>query len=400
MIRILYVHHGKGIGGAPLSLLYTIGGLDRMRFYPTVLCLYESEAVDLFRNAGIETLVAHGIDDFSHTNVSWYNLLQFPKALYRLLKIPFSIDRASRFLAAHQFDIVHLNTSTLFAFAIAAKRAGLKVVSHIREPLHHGYFGIRRSMIQNAIHAHADIIIPICYYDAGQLIPSDKIHVVYNFIDFKKFDSSLHAEHPYHELNIPEVTAATKIITMLGGVNPIKGTFEFVEAAARVIQQHADAHFLVVGAVPVSSLRNRMNGSTSYYHGVLKSIRSHHLEDRVHFTGNRNDVPEILSITNVLCFPSTVPHFARPIIEASAMGIPVVASDLGGPHELVRQGETGLLVAPRDIGALADAIQSLLEDPIRAKRMGEQGIALAREKFSSEKNVQEIIFLYEALLQG
>ena len=401
MIKILYVHHGKGIGGAPLSLLYLIRGLDRSRFFPSVLCLYKSEAVDLFWNEGIETFIAKGIHDFSHTNVLWYTFWQFPKLLLRAVQIPFSIERARKFLLKHQFDIVHLNTSTLFAFAIAAKRTGLKIVWHIREPLQQKYFGIRRNIIRNIIHGNADCIIPICQYDADQLIPSDKIHVVYNFIDFERFDrTSVQIKTDGEKIRIAlNLSEDDKIVLMLGGVNPIKGTFDFVRAAKEIIPNHSDVYFLIAGDVPASTMRNRINGLSRYFTSIKQIIQSSGLNDRIKFLGNRSDIPELLSMSNVLCFPSTVAHFARPIIEASAMGVPVVASDLGGPRELVVNGVTGFLVPSGNVSELSISIQRILTDSALATQMGNDGESFAREHFSSVKNVNQVIQLYESVLQ-
>src|SRR5690606_5439731 len=98
---------------------------------------------------------------------------------------------ARRFLGSRRFDLIHLNTSTLTAFGLAAKHEGIPLVWHVREPLHRGYLGLRRAAIRMIIDRCADVIIPICTYDAEQLTPSSKINVVYNFIDFGQFDRSI-----------------------------------------------------------------------------------------------------------------------------------------------------------------------------------------------------------------
>mgnify|MGYP005855414559 CR=1 FL=1 len=71
MKRILYIHHGGGLGGAPLSLLYLLKQLDRSRYEPIVVTLRPGEVVDLYRSEGIEVCVQPGIDDFSHTTLAW-----------------------------------------------------------------------------------------------------------------------------------------------------------------------------------------------------------------------------------------------------------------------------------------------------------------------------------------
>jgi glycosyltransferase involved in cell wall biosynthesis len=395
-VRILYVHHGKGIGGAPLSLLYLLRGLDRERFTPTVLCIHESEASELFRNEGIETVVLDGVRDFSHTNVLWYPWWQWPKTLARLMHLPFAIAKARAFFRSRPFDLVHLNTSTLLAFGIAAKREGLRVVWHIREPLSRGYFGLRRAMVRRIVHRNADLIIPICRYDADQLTPSSRIHVVYNFIDFSVFDRRVDGSGPREELGI---APGAPVVLMLGGVNAIKGTREFVAAAREVLARKQDTVFLVAGHVPVPSLRSRLSGSLRYARAVEQLIPES-LRASIRLIGVRRDIPQLLAASTMLCFPSTVAHFARPVIEASAMGKPVIASDLGGPRELVLPGETGLLVPPSESGALALAMLRLLDDTATAARMGDAGTVFAMEHFDAVKNTRRVIELYEQLLAG
>jgi glycosyltransferase involved in cell wall biosynthesis len=395
MIRICFVHHGKGIGGAPLSLLYLIRGLDRSRFEPTVVCIHESEAADLFRADGIRTIVLPRIRDFSHTNVLWYPWWQWPKLLHRLLHLPFAVERARAFFAGESFDIVHLNTSTLLAFGIAAKRLGMRVVWHIREPIQRGYCGARRRLVRTVIRDNADLVIAICRYDASQLFPADNIHVVYNFVDPVQFPSDVDPRPARAALGIPD---GCRMALMLGGVNRIKGTHVFVDAAVQLLERHSDLMFCVAGAIPDASIRNRLNGAHAYWNAVRGRIPAG-LADRIRFLGVRSDVPLLLAACDVLCFPSTVPHFARPIIEASAMGRAVVASDLGGPQELVRHERTGLLVTPEDSAALADALLALTRDEAMRLRMGVEGAAFAREAFDANTNTRRIIALYDQVLE-
>lgn len=393
MRKILYVHHGKGIGGAPLSLLYLIRGLDRQRYDPAVLCIHESEAADLFRDEGIETVVDERMHDFSHTNVLWYPWWQLPKTLLRALQFIPTYLRFRRFLRRQRCDLVHLNTSTLTAFGLAAHAEGVPVAWHIREPLHPGYLGIRRAIIRRIIHHCADLVLPICRYDASQLLPSPTIRVVYNFIDFAQFDAAIDGVPVRKELGIPD---DSPVVLMLGGVNPIKGTRDFVDAAVHVLKRRSDAVFLIAGPIPNDRFRNRINGLRVYREDVFRRIpQSFH--SQIRFLGIRSDIPQLLAASQLLCFPSTVPHFARPVIEASAMGLPVVASDLGGPQELMMHNETGLLVPPHDPAALADAITRCINDEALRRRMGERGIAFAHEHFDAQSNTQEVLSAYEEL---
>jgi glycosyltransferase involved in cell wall biosynthesis len=387
------VHHGKGIGGAPLSLLFLIRELDRDEFTPTVLCLHESEASRLFLENGIETIVDPRLHDFSHTNVLWYPWWQFPKTLLRLFQFPWSYLRARQFLARRRFDLVHLNTSTLTAFGLAARHEGIPIAWHIREPLQRGYFGLRRAFIRRIIDRCASIIIPICHYDAAQLLPTPRIHVVYNFVDLSRFDDSISGSTVRAELGID---SSAPVALMLGGVNAVKGTLEFVSAALRVLDTLPDAVFLIAGPMDGNGFRNTISGRAVYGKRV-RSFIPQRLKNRIRLLGIRNDIPELLAASDVLCFPSTVPHFARPVIEASAMGVAVVASDLGGPQELVHDGETGLLVPPNDVPALAAALHRVLSDPGLRARLGQAGRQFALREFDAGKNTARIVELYRKL---
>jgi glycosyltransferase involved in cell wall biosynthesis len=108
----------------------------------------------------------------------------------------------------------------------------------------------------------------------------------------------------------------------------------------------------------------------------------------------------LIAAADVVVFPSTVPHFARPVIEAGAMAKPVVASNMDGVKELVQNNLTGILVEPNDPRALADALMKVLSDKHLAETMGEAGYLQAKEKFSAEKNCKQIMDIYDKIFNG
>jgi glycosyltransferase involved in cell wall biosynthesis len=189
------------------------------------------------------------------------------------------------------------------------------------------------------------------------------------------------------------------MILMLGGINPIKGTREFVIAALEVLKHYPDAVFVVAGGIPSKGFRNLLNGMMRYWRDIQELIPAA-LAANFLFAGVRKDIPKMIAACTIVCFPSTVPHFARPIIEASAMGKPVVASDLGGPKELVLEGETGLLVPARDPARLAGAMERLLAHPVAAQAMGTNGTAFARKHFDAVRNTNDVIRIYKNLMSG
>jgi glycosyltransferase involved in cell wall biosynthesis len=405
MKRILFVHSGKGLGGAPLTLLTIIRSLDRDRFSPYVLCLFESPATELFRRDGIETHIAKGIHHFAHTTGVWYPIKYLPVLLYRLLLFPFSIWNAYRFLKTHPFDFVHLNSSGLLAVAIAARMQRIPVLLHVLEHLHPGYFGMRRFILARLLTKFSDAVVFICNADAHTFPPSPKLHVIYDSVDPDEFDPEKVRGLSKSAFAMP---SDSNVVGMLGGIHPIKGTLEFVEAAAKVVQEISNTHFVILGVLPerksksyydriIDLPRNWLSGERKYRLKVIAVANQELLKGKIHFIEPILDVPPVVKMLDVLVFPSTTPHYARPLIEAGLMKKPVVASRIGGPDEIVLDDVTGFLVTPRQPDELAQRIISLLRDPVLRTRMGEAGYQRAMKMFDTRKNVPKIIKLYDEM---
>jgi glycosyltransferase involved in cell wall biosynthesis len=116
----------------------------------------------------------------------------------------------------------------------------------------------------------------------------------------------------------------------------------------------------------------------------------------VELVGARDDVPELLASFDVFAFPSLFEGLCLAVIEAQAAGVPVVATPVGGIRETVVDGETGLLVPPRDPAALAAAIRRLLDDPDLARRLADEARRRVRETYSEQHMIELSLGLYEA----
>ena len=402
MKRILYIHHGGELGGAPLSLLFLLEQLDRNRYEPILLFLADGAAVDAFRSKGYECHLTPDINDFSQTELVWYGnslLWQLPG---KMLRFSPSVRATHNYLRDLQPDLVHLNSSTLAASAQASYEAGIPVVWHIREPLAQGYFGFRRKLLRQRISRHASRVIPISDYDASQLLPSDRIRVIHNFVDFSVYNRNIDAKKARELYNLESIK---NVVTMLGGCSKPKGTLQFVRALPFVLDRKPDTCFLIAGPNPLilsktslAKLLRRLLLLDEYDHKVMQAAEEFISSDHLRLLGVRRDVPQLIAATDILVFPSTVPHFARPVIEASAMAKPVIASDIGGPRELVVPDETGLLIPPDNPEQLAAAIISLLDDSKLMTQMGEKGYQRATNKFDAKDNSKRTFAVYDELL--
>ena len=170
----------------------------------------------------------------------------------------------------------------------------------------------------------------------------------------------------------------------------MKGLEQFIEAAAVVARRFPDARFLIVGETPPHD---------PSYLDQLKSLAGRlHIADRVIFTGLRSDVPALLASVAVAAMPSLNEALSNALLEAMAAGAPVVATRVGGTPEALADGESGLLVPPADVPALAAAITRLLETPLLAARLGRAARQVIEDRFSIARMAMNTQLLYRELL--
>jgi glycosyltransferase involved in cell wall biosynthesis len=178
--------------------------------------------------------------------------------------------------------------------------------------------------------------------------------------------------------------ASGPLIGIVGRLVAIKDHETFLAMAAQVAAEHPDAGFVIAGD---GDLRPS-----------LETRARHLLGDRAHFLGWATDLPVLYGALDVVVLTSRNEGTPVALIEAGAAGRPVVATDVGGVADVVRGGETGFLVPPRDGAGLAGRVSALLADPARAAAMGAAGRAWVRSRFSAERLVQDLDALYGELL--
>jgi glycosyltransferase involved in cell wall biosynthesis len=194
------------------------------------------------------------------------------------------------------------------------------------------------------------------------------------------------------------------VVLMLGGVAEPKGAVVLIRALPELLKQVPNARIVIAGpdlgadqTGGIKGIAKRILNTEGYQREVRDALADIPV-DAMTFTGIRQDMPELIAASNVLVFPSVVAHFARPIIEAAAMGVPSVASDLGGPRELIVDQQTGLLVKAGNPQVLANALGRLLTDRALARSMGEAAYNRARTLFEAGYNAAATIAVYDELL--
>lgn len=224
--------------------------------------------------------------------------------------------------------------------------------------------------------------------------PPEKIAVIRNGIALSRFERKSGDGRVREDLALPP---GTPVVAVLARLTRLKGVEYFLRAAAIVAKRVQEARFLIVGD-SVYRDGTQVFGDGAYRTELERYADRLGLGQRVVFTGFRLDIPDLLSEVAVSVLPSLSEGLSNVLLESMAAGVPVVATKVGGNPEAVEDGATGLLVPPRDAGALADAICLLLENPAVASGFGQAGRQRVAEHFSVERMVRETEHLYLDLL--
>lgn len=216
----------------------------------------------------------------------------------------------------------------------------------------------------------------------GHGLAAEKFTIIPNAVP-PAAPSRLRREELLKQLKLP---SDVKLIGAVGRLWPQKRYKDLIWATDLLKVVRDDVHLLIIGDGPERSRLERYR-------------RLVHIEDRVHFLGHRNDVPDLLPHLACLWLASGYEGQPNSVMEAQAAGVPVVASDLPGTRELILDQQTGYLVPLGDRAAFANRTQTLLNDPELAERMGQAGKQRMLSEFSIAKMVDRYAELYESLLE-
>ena len=216
-------------------------------------------------------------------------------------------------------------------------------------------------------------------------------------IEVDRIDSA-RVQTIYNGLNLADWNSAPRpakapgefLVTTVGNIRRVKGHDVFIRAAAAIVQQFPKASFSIAGDVL----------EPSYFTEMQTLVRDLDLAYHVRFDGGVTNMHQHLAAADIFVLPSRSEGFSNAILEAMAASLPVVATNVGGNPEAVKDGISGFLVPSDDPGALSAAILRLLFDPSLARAMGTAGRNLAEESFTTEIMMSRIAGAYRNLLSG
>ena len=385
--KIAFLMHGcKNVGGGEHSIYFLIKNLHRDIFEPVVFYAHENEIINRLRVDGIRLVrisLNEKIVSVYRDGINKKPWLLLTRLFYLLTGIYHIAGR----LKDNKIDLLHPhdNLSKVLG-GVAAGLLGIKVVVHCRDALKNDLTG---KMLRISYRLFTDRVIAVSgntmdtLCDGNELLLR-KTTVIYNGVDLNVFDPDRVNGNLKGTLNIHN---GKLIISIIAVLEEYKG-HNYLFQAIKLLKQNGTINFtcLVIGD---GRERDRL----------IQNVRNENIEEFVVFLNHRNDIPELLGITDVLVIPSIAQEaFPRIAIEAMAMRVPVVCTDFGGLPEAVINGETGIVVPVRDPFKLYKALEYMIRNPEMRVKMGESGAERVADRFSIKNNVSQTEKIYSEIL--
>lgn len=367
--RVLHLITSFEIGGTERQAAELLKRLDRDRF-DVRLAVLRSEG-PVYRE--IETLFPD-VPEFPLT--SFYNANAVKQTA-----------RLRRLMVREKIDILHAHDFySSFIGVAAARLAGARVIACQR----HLKLSDRRAHALGTrfIHRLAHRVLVNSEAIRDRIIeqgsaPLSKITVIRNGV------LGTNASRPHSQYQIRRelgVNLDAKLIGMVARLQPVKGHRFFIDAAASVLRDQPNAHFVLAGDGP---LRLEIEDQAARL-GI---------SDRVHLLGDRADVAELIQAFDLLVLASLHEGSPNAVMEAMAAGVPVVATAVGGTKELIIEGETGYLAPPADSAALADRIAFALSDDDNRAEIASAARRRINAEYGMDRMVNSVERLYDELME-
>jgi glycosyltransferase involved in cell wall biosynthesis len=393
-IRVLYLHHYPVFGGASRSLLEMIEGFSQDGVLPR-LVVPRGQFASMLLERGFAVLETSGVSLFDDTRATRYRGWRWIILLREIFKFPATV---AGLLKARRLwpdtDVVHVNEATMLASVILARRLFRKpVIVHVRAVMS-DVPGWRARLVQWVLWRVASRVIAIDETVRRSLPSARQVHVIHNGLRVR--DDVTAREPPEAGGNTPMV------IAMVGTLLRVKGCLDFVEAAAICKRRGLNVVFRFIGqsARPTKGLVFRFARLLSLSQEIEPELRArieeNGLGEMVQFAGFNADLAAVYRSMDVICFPSHLDAPGRPIFEAALFGVPSIAAISAPLPDTIINGETGIVIPPKDPPRLADAIQMLLENRELRLQLGRNAREFAVERFDARVNAARVLELYRA----
>jgi glycosyltransferase involved in cell wall biosynthesis len=379
-MKLLFIHSGADLYGASRSVLRLTRRLIKDGFLVTILLPFDGPLAPALKEVGADVIIEPSLTTVTRTQFQHRNFIEM---VIGNLRSFFILYRRIRQTSP---SLVHTMTAVIPGGGLAAKLSGVPHIWHVRESFAEfpGMWRIYRWYMVLLSKFIITVSTPIAsQFPAGMR----KVKVIHNGFPREEFDGITTERikafrHSFH-LNDEGI-----LVGVVGRIKyRRKAQEDFVEAAALLREQFPHTRYLCIGSP--------YPGNEQHLEQLLGLIQVRGLENDVICTGDVADIKAAISALDVLVLPSAQPEpFGGVVIEAMALGKPVVATSIGGSIEQVVDGSTGFLVPPANPMELAGAIRKLLADSSLRARMGAAGRQRFLDLFEFDMFYRNILNVY------
>ncbi len=305
---------------------------------------------------------------------------------------PVIINQLVNFIKNSKFDLIHCHYGrdlwSLVPSLKFSKKLPLILMKHI------GTQKAKKDILHNFLYKNVDFIIAnsqIIYKNILATHPVDKnrVGVIHPGIDTAKFYPNPGLKSSIRKiLNIKEEAF---VIGMSGRLQRWKGHYEFLNMAAELKEKYDYIYFVVIGGATV--------GEKDEAEGIYREAKRLNLENRLIFTGFRNDVADLLNAMDLFVFPSYAEAYGMALLEAMAVGLPVIASNCDGVLDIIEDGRTGILITPRNSESLINAVTQLINQKKQRMELARNGYENFKSNFTSQQMIKKVEKLYFSMLK-
>lgn len=379
MRRILLLNSQMEPAGAQNVMLNLAGRLPRDRFGVYPACLYTKVENPLAHEFGLEVI------DFQ------FKILDPRTGRYRMRFLPVSLYGLLKFMKLQRIDIAH--TFDFYANVLGAFVAAIARIPGIVVSMHnvYEYLAPWQHVLHRVVSNYlADRVVAVsekvrAFEVEKERIDPQKIVLIHNAVDLRKFDCSRRGDGVVRELL--GVGTGEVVVVGVGRLSRLKAHDVLLRAHARAVKRCGRLRLVLVG-----------DGEKR---GELERLaRDLGVERYVRFLGWQGNVSDILRCADIFVQPSLVDGFGIAALEAMASGVPVILSDAVGLSELLVDGEQGVVVPRGQEDALAEAMVALALDKNERIRVGQEGRRVVERKFDIRVMVESYERVYDSLVGG
>jgi glycosyltransferase involved in cell wall biosynthesis len=388
MKTILVIHQSAELYGSDKTMLYFLSELDKTKYLPIIVLPFDGPLkIELEKN-NIKVVIAPVLKLYRKMFTP-KNIFKFIKEYYQGIKILNTLNKE------YKFDLVYTHTLAALIGILFAKKRNIKHLWHVQEIIAKPKvfnFLFKKILSLDCNHKVVyDSIATMNFWIENNLKLTEKSEAVWNGIEIKNSKIFTDAELNEVRENYFFATDNEIVIALVGRINSWKGQQLLLQSFKTVLGKYKNIKLVYLGSAPPNQpifeteLRNK--------------IKEYNLESNVILIPFQKEIEKFWNSIDIAVVPSTEPEpFGMVVIEAMLAKKPVIASNHGGPTEIVVENVTGLLFEPNNHNSLSEALEKLIKDEQLRKLYGANGFKRVQNTFSLENHVNHFEKIFEELL--